>query len=68
MSTSSFCPTYAAQAMTKCSRSVLAVGGMALAGDFEIAPFCALHRTLDGLAAHHYLTDPDMPERLGLVP
>jgi len=46
---------------------VLAVGALALAGEFE---FCALHRIIDGLivAAHHYLTDPDMLERLGLVP
>ena len=49
---------------------VLAVGALTLAGDFEVAPFCALHRIADGLivAAHHYLTDPDMLERLGLVP
>ena len=49
---------------------VLAVGALALAGGFEIAPLCALHRILNGLivAAHHYLTDPDMLERLGLVP
>lgn len=49
---------------------VLAVGALALAGEVEIAPFCALHRITDGLivAAHHYLTDPDMLERLGLVP
>ena len=49
---------------------VLAVGALALAGEVEIAAFCALHRITDGLivAAHHYLTDPDMLERLGLVP
>ena len=49
---------------------VLAVGALTLAGEFEIAPFCALHRIVDGLvvAAHHYLTDPDMLECLGLVP
>ena len=31
-----------------------------LAGQFEIAPFCALHRSVDGLivTAHHYLPDP----------
>ena len=48
---------------------VLAVGALTLAGEFEIAPFCALHRIVDGLivAAHHYLTDADMLERLGLV-
>ena len=49
---------------------VLAVGGLTVAGEFEIAPFCALHRIAGGLivAAHHYLTDPDMLERLGLIP
>ena len=49
---------------------VLAVGALTLAGNFDIAPFCALHRIADGLivAAHHYLTDPDMLEHLGLVP
>ena len=31
-----------------------------LAGQFEIAPFCAPHRSVDGLivTAHHYLPDP----------
>ena len=49
---------------------VLAVGGLTVAGEFEIAPFCALHRIAGGLiaAAHHYLTDPDMLEHLGLIP
>jgi hypothetical protein len=48
---------------------VLAVGALTLAGDFELEPFCALHRIAGGLivAAHHYLTDPDMLEHLGLV-
>jgi SnoaL-like domain len=67
MSMSSSCPTSAARAMTRYSRSARA---LALAGEFEITPFCALHRIIDGLivAAHHCLTDPDMLERLGLVP
>jgi hypothetical protein len=49
---------------------VLAIGALTLAGEFEIAPFCALHRIIDGLiiAAHHYLSDPNMLEHLGLVP
>lgn len=49
MNTSSCCPTSTARAMTKYSRSVLT-----LAGEFEIAPFCALHRIGYGLivAAH----------------
>jgi len=36
----------------------------------DIGPFCGLHRLAGGLivAAHHYLTDPDMIEYLGLVP
>ena len=53
-----------------CDDQVLAVGALALAGEVEIAPFCALHRIIDGLivAAHHYLPEPAMLERLGLVP
>ena len=49
---------------------VLAEGALTLGRDFEIAWFYALHTIADGLiaAAHHYLTDPDMLERLGLVP
>jgi SnoaL-like domain len=49
---------------------VLAVGSLRLAGNFEVASFCALHRIAGGLiaAAHHYLSDPDMLEHLGLVP
>jgi ketosteroid isomerase-like protein len=48
---------------------VLAVGALTLAGEFEIAAFCGLHRIVDGriVAAHHDLTDADMLERLGLV-
>ena len=48
---------------------VLAVGALTLGEDFEIASFCALHRIADELivAAHHYLTDADMLERVGLV-
>ena len=48
---------------------VLAVGALTLAGGFEIARFSALHRIARGLivAAHHYLTDTDMLERLGLL-
>ena len=49
---------------------VLAVGSLKLAGNVEIAPFCALHRIAGGLiaAAHHSLSDPDMLEHLGLIP
>jgi SnoaL-like domain len=50
--------------------NVLEVGSLRLVGNFEIAPFCALHRIAGGLivAAHHYLSDSDMLEWLGLVP
>ncbi len=49
---------------------VIAVGSLSLAGEPDIGPFCGLHRLAGGLivAAHHYLTDPDMIEYLGLVP
>jgi ketosteroid isomerase-like protein len=48
---------------------VLAAGALSLVGDLEIAPFRALHAIADGMiaAAHHYVTDPDMLECLGLV-
>jgi ketosteroid isomerase-like protein len=49
---------------------VIAVGSLGLAGEPDIGPFCGLHRLAGGriVAAHHYLTDPDMIEYLGLVP
>lgn len=49
---------------------VSVVGSLCLGGDPEIAPFCGLHRVRDGriVTAHHYLTDPDMIEYLGLIP
>ncbi len=49
---------------------VLVVGALRLIGNLEIASFCALHRIVDGVivAAHHYLSDPDMLERVGLIP
>lgn len=48
---------------------VLAVGALRLAGNLEIAPFCALHRIVDGViaAAHHYLSDRAMLEQVGLI-
>ena len=48
---------------------VLAVGELRLAGNPEIASFCALHRIADGVivAANHYFSDPDMLEHLGLI-
>jgi hypothetical protein len=49
---------------------VYAVGYLSLAGQRNIARFCALN-WLDGrliVAAHHYLPDPDMIEHLGLIP
>ena len=49
--------------------SVFATGSLSLPEDPNITPFCALHRVLDGLtiSAHHYLTDPEMIEQLGLL-
>ncbi len=49
---------------------VLAVGALRLVGNLDIAPFCALHRIVDGVivAAHHYLSDRDMLEHVGLIP
>lgn len=49
---------------------VITVGSLSLAGEPHIGPFCGLHRLAGGLivAAHHYLTDPDMVEYLGLIP
>jgi ketosteroid isomerase-like protein len=49
---------------------VSVVGSLCLGADLAIAPFCGLHRVRDGriVTAHHYLTDPDMIEYLGLIP
>lgn len=49
---------------------VFASGSLSLAGESDIGPFCALHRLAGGLivAVHHYLTDPDLIEHLGLIP
>ncbi len=65
VNTSSRCLTSAARAIIKRPWSVR----RGSPGTFEIAPFSALHRIVDGLimAAHHYLTDADVLARLGLV-
>jgi len=49
---------------------VFVSGSLSLGGEPDIAPFCALHRIEDGLivSAHECVTDPDMIERLGLIP
>ena len=50
--------------------SVFAVGSLSLGAEPDIGPFCAQHR-IDGaliIAAHQYLTDPDLVEHLGLFP
>jgi len=49
---------------------VLASGCLRLDGQCEIESFCALDRINEGqiVAAHHYLTDANMIERLGLIP
>lgn len=45
-------------------------GSVCLDADVAIAPFCGLHRVRAGriVTAHHYLTDPEMIESLGLIP
>jgi hypothetical protein len=44
-------------------------GSLSLTENPGITPFSVLHRVMDGLtlSAHHYLTDPDMIEQLGLL-
>ena len=48
---------------------VFATGSLTLAREAGVAPFSAVERIDRGLivAAHHYLTDSDMIERLGLI-
>jgi hypothetical protein len=48
---------------------VFASGSPSLAESPDVTPFSAFHRLVDGLtiSAHHYLTDPDMIEQLGLL-
>jgi hypothetical protein len=48
---------------------VLSSGSLRLPGGLEIGTFCALHSFEAGLivTAHHYLSDPDMVERVGLL-
>lgn len=48
---------------------IIASGSLNLADQSEIGSFCALH-TLDGdliVKLHHYLSDADMIEHLGLI-
>ena len=49
---------------------VLAVGSLCVAGVPDVGPFCGLHRLAHGriTTMHHYVTDPDMIEQLGLIP
>ncbi len=49
---------------------VFVSGLLGMGGGLAIGPVCGLHRVDGGLivAARHYLTDPDMIERLGLIP
>lgn len=49
---------------------ILATGSIRLHGEAEIGSFCAVNRIDDALiaAAHHYLSDAEMIERLGLIP
>lgn len=48
---------------------VFASGSVTLPDLSAVGSFCALHTFGDGriVAAHHYLSDPDMIERLGLL-
>lgn len=45
---------------------VLVSGALMIEDDAEAGPFCAVHQLADGLivAAHHYLSDPDLLERI----
>jgi hypothetical protein len=45
-------------------------GAIRLDREADVGSFCAVNRVDDGviLAAHHYLSDADMIERLGLIP
>jgi SnoaL-like domain len=49
---------------------VLAFGSLGLAGGAEVGSFYGLHRVAGARvhAVHHCLRDPDMIERLGLIP
>jgi hypothetical protein len=49
---------------------VFATGSLRLCEEYDIGPFCALHRIEGGLivGVHQYLSDPDMIEFLGLIP
>ena len=49
---------------------VLLRGSLCLDEQADVGSFCAVHRIRDGLivAAHQYLSDADMIERLGLIP
>jgi hypothetical protein len=51
-------------------RQWVASGSLWLDGQGEVESVCAVERISEGLivAAHHYLTDTDMIERLGLIP
>jgi hypothetical protein len=49
---------------------VSVLGSLCLREEPEVAPFCGLHRVRHGriVNAHHYITDPDRIEYLGLIP
>jgi SnoaL-like domain len=48
---------------------VCASGSLSLCEDRDIVPFCGLHRVANGvtISAHHYLSDREMIEQLGLL-
>jgi ketosteroid isomerase-like protein len=49
---------------------ILATGCLHVHGEADVGSFCAMNRIAAGLitAAHHYLSDVQMIERLGLIP
>ena len=50
-------------------QQVLVAGTLSVSGGNDAAPFCGQHRLANGLivAAHHYMSDPDTLEYLGLT-
>ncbi len=49
---------------------VSASGSLSFGEDLDIGPFCALHRVQRGLIVdlRQYVSEPDMIERVGLIP
>ncbi len=49
---------------------VLASGSLSVGDELHVGPFCALHQVQSGLIvdARQYVSEPDMIERVGLIP